>query len=590
MVLLKRLYSDTGLFDPIKFEKGINLILGEYTRTKEKRSELNGIGKSTLVRLIDFALLSDTSRKRHFDVKRHRFLNGSTVHLEFEAQGKTFTISRSFAEPNIPTFGTNASNIEIYRDQELRTILGEIFFGQDNYQGYFEKKWFRSLIRFFIKDDITNFERTDPLKFASPHINKYEAYTYNLFLLGLPNKSINQFKELKKQKTELSKQTKRISDRLKEDTGKDISQVNSELRVMDERIKSLENAMREYRFLKTYQSVEKELVSISGQISDFLRRSTLISRRLNEFRNSYEYEIEIDSEKISRIYGEIRQVFGDAVRKTLKDVIGFRQNLAESRARFLQSQEEELSSELQKITDSISSLETRRSELYKILEEKKALDGLKNSYSYLVSEKSKREQLGTSVNQLNDLNNDVVKLNERISVTVTNIFNETRKVESEISQIQTLFLDILNSAIRISNLDEAVFDIRPTPKVSSPFNITVDVPKSEALGKARLKILTYDLTVFFNIIRQQRALPNFLIHDGTFFSIDKKTTISLLNHVYSKFLQNQNMQYIITANEDEIYIPDNMKPLYGDYKFDLNKCTIAKYKDIPSEMIFKREY
>ena len=34
MVLLKRLYSDTGLFDPIKFKKGINLILGEYTRTK----------------------------------------------------------------------------------------------------------------------------------------------------------------------------------------------------------------------------------------------------------------------------------------------------------------------------------------------------------------------------------------------------------------------------------------------------------------------------------------------------------------------------------------------------------------------------
>lgn len=590
MVLLKRLYSDTDLFDPINFKRGINLILGEYTRKKEERSELNGIGKSTLVRLIDFALLSDTSRKRHFDVKKHQFLNGSTIHLELESQGKTYIISRSFAEPNMPTFGTNASNIETYRDQELRTILGGIFFGQGNYQGYFEKKWFRSLIRFFIKDDITNFERADPLKFADPHINKYEAYTYNLFLLGLPNKSINQFKELKKQKTELSKQTNRISERLKEDTGKDIAQVNSELRVMDERIKALENAMGEYRFLKTYKSVEKELISISGQISDFLRRSTLISRRLNEFRNSYEYEIEIDSERISRVYGEIRQVFGDAVRKTLKDVMGFRKDLAESRARFLQSQEEELSKELEQITGSISSLETRRSELYKILEEKKALDSLKNNYSYLVFEKSKREQLGTSVKQLNDLNNEIVKLNEKISVTVTDIFNETRKVESQISQIQTLFLDILSSAIRISNLDEAVFDIRPTPKVSSPFDITVDVPKSEALGKARLKILTYDLTVFFNIIRQKRALPNFLIHDGTFFSIDKKTIISLLNHVYSKFLQNQKMQYIITANEDEIYIPDNKKPLYGDYKFDIDECTIAKYKDIPSEMIFKREY
>jgi uncharacterized protein YydD (DUF2326 family) len=54
--MLIRIYSETNLIDAVPFHNGINIILGKYSGDKEARG-INGIGKSTLVRLVDFTLL-----------------------------------------------------------------------------------------------------------------------------------------------------------------------------------------------------------------------------------------------------------------------------------------------------------------------------------------------------------------------------------------------------------------------------------------------------------------------------------------------------------------------------------------------------
>jgi|SRR5208282_2507490 len=592
MVILKRLYSETGLFDPVKFSLGINIILGEYTRPKEERSELNGIGKSTLIRLIDFALLSDTARNRYFNINqgRYNFLKDHSIVLELEIGEKSFFIKRSFSEPKVPRFGTDIYNLQTYQEDELRIILGDLFFGKDEYQGYFEPNWFRTIIRFFIKDDINNYERKDPLKFSDSHINIFEAYLYNLFLLGLPNKAIGNYEEFKKKRNYINSQYKGLSEKLKEETGKEIQQINSEIRVLDNKIRNIEKALEEYKFLQSYEDVEDELVKLSGEISENLRKINLSKRQLAEYKQSYEYEIEIDKEKIIRTYEEIKQIFGDSVKKTLEDVFSFRKRIAEGRERFLKGKEVELTTEIDKMTDLISSLEMRRSNLYKIFDEKQAFDSLKNNYSLLIEEKSIRARLSFSMDQLNKLDEEKSKLNINISNTVSEIREEIKKVDDQIDKLSTIFLEIVTAAIRIPNSNDAVLDIRPNSNTNSPLKVTIDVPKSEALGKTRLKVLAYDLTVFFNIIQEERNLPYFLIHDGIFHAIDKKTIIGILNHIQNKFLESPKFQYIITANEDEIDVPSDKVPFYGDFNFNISDSIIARYKDIPEEMIFKREF
>ncbi len=93
MIRLKRLYSETGLFDEVKFKEGLNIILGKYSSTQK---EINGIGKSTLIRLVDYCLLSQTAKNKFFNVKTFPFLDSHNVVLEFYMQNEIYFIKRWF--------------------------------------------------------------------------------------------------------------------------------------------------------------------------------------------------------------------------------------------------------------------------------------------------------------------------------------------------------------------------------------------------------------------------------------------------------------------------------------------------------------
>jgi uncharacterized protein YydD (DUF2326 family) len=589
MVTLKKIYSETGLFDEVRFQMGINIIRGIYTRSNTEITELNGIGKSTLVRLIDYALLSDEG-KIYFNTKKRTFLKEHSVTLELAIDNKTYFIRRDFENPNKAKFGISLSALEEYIVTELRVILGGLFFGKDDYKGYFENIWFRSLIKFFIKDDINHHERKNPLKFVSSHRSDYEAYVHNFFLLGLPNKSVYDYVIYKKKVDDLRKMRSKMTAHILDDTGKRIEEISSEMMQLDKKIQSFQESLNAYKFLKSYEGVEAEIINISGDISKLLSRLTPIQKTLSEYKKSYEYEVEIDSERISKMYSEIKFIFGETIKKQLDDVISFRRTLSENRRKFLAKKETELSTEIENIKAKISGFEDKRSKLYKVLDEKQALDSIKNTYQLMVEEKTKKEKLRHSIESIDKIDEELRQQNSLISEVISNIAKDINSVRQRIDAISSTFIEIIKDCIHVIDVSEAVFDIRPSPSVRSPLKISIEVPKSEALGKQQLKILAYDLTVFFNIIENGRSLPYFLVHDGVFHGIDIKTVIRILNCVNGMFMKKNNFQYIITANENETLVPEDKKDVYGQYNFNLSDTIIATYKDVPSEMIFKREY
>ncbi|OQX76454.1 MAG: hypothetical protein B6D64_09880, partial [Bacteroidetes bacterium 4484_276] len=110
-------------------------------------------------------------------------------------------------------------------------------------------------------------------------------------------------------------------------------------------------------------------------------------------------------------------------------------------------------------------------------------------------------------------------------------------------------------------------------------------------GQSRLKIVAYDLMVFLYDIINDRKLPDFLIHDGVFHGISLKTRINTINYVYHKYLENakhKQFQYIVTFNEDEIFIPDDKTSEYGKFDFDFKKSIVAEFQDVAEKTIFKR--
>lgn len=591
-MLLKKLYSESGIIEPIPFRPGINIIQGVYTKSESERSELNGIGKSTAVRLVDFALASDSGKKHYFNTKftELEFLKGHSVTLEFEDEGKSFYVKRYFSDPSEIHFGEDNANLKPYPESEIKLILGNLFFGRSKYNGCYENKWFRELIHFFIKDDQTNRNRTNPFKFADTHNTKFEDYKLNLFLLDLPNTNTVKFDKLAKEKRNLNSQRKETIKQVQEETGKKIEEIKSEIEIIESKIQAIQQSLDKYQFLESYKNIEDDLIHLSGDISELVRKSNYLRRRLSEYKKSYEYEIEIDQQQISKIYSGIKTVFGDIVKRELSEVISFRKKLAENRQTFLVEKEIQITNELKGIEKSIGALEEKRSNYLKLLDEKKALDSVKNSYVLLSEQKANKERMLNKITSISKIEQKIFENNEEIGKTVKEINQELREVDNRIKNITKIFLKIAEVTNPEDETRGAYFDISPQTKLNSPLTIKLKIPKSDSLGRKWFELLAYDLTVFLSVINSNRKLPHFLFHDGIHQTIGPKTLVKTLNYINSMFNQKGNFQYILTANENELFIPDEKKHMYGDFNFEIQDCIIKTYKDVPKEMIFKQEY
>jgi len=588
MILLNRIYSETGLFDEVRFLPGINIILGKYSGDREGRG-VNGVGKSTLVRLIDFALLSKEA-KEFFDIKikTRSFLKDHNLILEFSMDNIIYKIKREFGNQKIAYFGLKGENLVEYSESELRDILGTKFFCLDEYNGYIDSAWFRRLMRFFIKDDINHHERKDPINFIDPNLRKSALLIYNFYLLGIPNSNIYEFNNLQERIEKLKSTVKELERKIEEETGKTVEEFRIEMLNMEERIIILEDSLKEFKFIDNYKDVERRLIELSNLISQKLASYNVLRRKLEDYQKSYTFELDIDVERVKELYYEINKELANFVKQTLDEVISFRKEIIENRRKFLIKRETELNKSINVILNDISKLEEERSKLYKLLQEEKALDSIINTYEQLINEKAKIERNMSSIRNIQEIERTIADLDIDKSIIISKIIDNIDGSKYRITELTSLFNNILRSAIFLDEkVEGAYFDVKAsTSRRNLPVDILINVPRPDALGQSRFRILAYDLMAFFNILDTRATLPHFLIHDGVFHSISKKTVINILNYIYSQHLRYTNFQYIITANEEEIIIPPNI----GDYRFDWKQMVIAKYEDIPEKTIFKREF
>jgi len=594
--MIKRLFSNTGLLlQDFKFHSGINIILGKYSGDKEATG-VNGIGKSTLIRLIDYAFISDSAEKIFFNNK-YDFLRKDehNIILEFEIENKTYFIKRDFNKKSNIYFGTLLNKLDEFEKSEFKTILTNLFLSVEKDDIFFKGERFRTIFNFFIKDDLDSGKRFDPLNFMKYNASVKEKAIYNFFLLNLPTKHLINYNELSKEYDENASAIKTAEKKIKQETGKSIQEYKSEQINIEQRIILLENSLDNYHFIEKYKDIEKQLVEVTKLINAKLTEYNSLDNKLNKIKESYNVSQNIETKEIRKIYNEVVENFGNQVAKTLDEVIDFKNNILANRKKYLIQKEDKLQKAINEILNDISNLEVKRSNFYKILDEKGALDSVKNTYEELIIEKTDLEKNIQVIKQIDEYQEMLSNLNVTISEVKLLISQELKEFESKIDELRKLFIDILKNAIFVDeSYDNAYFDIvlKPTAnRKKLPFDIEIEIPKADALGQSRLKIVAYDLMVFLYNIINNRKLPDFLIHDGVFHGISLKTRINTINYVYHKYLENakhKQFQYIMTFNEDEINVSDNMTKEYGKFDFNFQESVVAEFQDVAEKTIFKQ--
>ncbi|SFC76591.1 Uncharacterized protein YydD, contains DUF2326 domain [Parapedobacter composti] len=589
--MLIRIYSDTNLIDAVPFHNGINIVLGKYSEDKEARG-INGIGKSTLVRLVDFALLSGKAEKR-FSQRKYDFLRDDehTITLELEVQGQKYFIKRSFADTKKILFGKRPDALDEYEKSEMPKVLEGIFFPTENNEVFFEGKRYGTLMEFFVKDDLQSQQRVDPLNFVSYNANAREKALYNFYLLNLPTKTLLKYNEVSSEYERYSNTVKSLSEKIKADTGKDVQEFRTERLKIEKDITTLENSLKEYNFLANHKEIEQKLNQVISEINEQSVIYHNTNRKLEKLKSSYSDVSSIDLDKIQKLYNETVTTFGNFVKKSLDEVIDFKKQLLANRNKYLLEEEKKLQSAIDQSFKQLEKLEKNRSQLFSLLKERGALDKIESTYERLVNEKTLLERNTSIVREIDEIEEILGNANIVIAELKRDIVGELNKQKTYLDELRLLFQQILEHAIYLDEeFDNSYFDItlNPTsPRNQLPFKINLEIPKADALGQERLKIVAYDIMVFLKSRIDKRNIPDFLVHDGVFHAISYKTISNVLNYMYHKSNELHNFQYILTFNEDEIDLSrDESK--FGKFDFDWSKQVIAEYSDSEQETIFKR--
>ena len=249
--MIKRLFSNTGLLlKEYKFHPGINIILGKYSGDKEATG-VNGIGKSTLIRLIDYAFLSDSAQKI-LSNKKYDFLRKDkhSIILEFEIDNKTYFIKRDFNKKSNICFGTSLDKLDEFEKTEFKAVLTNLYLSIENDDVFFKGERFRTIFNFFIKDDLDSGKRFDPLNFMKYKASVKEQAIYNFFLLNLPTKHLINYNEQSKEYEKFNIAINTAEDKIKKETGKSIQEYKSERINIDQRIILLKNSLDNYHFIE----------------------------------------------------------------------------------------------------------------------------------------------------------------------------------------------------------------------------------------------------------------------------------------------------------------------------------------------------
>jgi uncharacterized protein YydD (DUF2326 family) len=595
--MLLRLYSETGLLlENIIFQPGINIIYGKYSKDDNAKG-INGIGKSSLVRLINYMLLSDSSEKE-FKKSKYDFLRMEqhSLILEFSVNDKKYFIKREFENEDIVWYGTIPNKLTEYDKGDILSVLSGLLIPVENNDVYLEGNKFRTLMQFFIKDDIQNKGRSDVTNFFSFTPNVIEKYIYNFYLLNLPTNSIINFNEVSKDFKTYSSALKIHEEKLKIETGRTIEEYRSEKLKLETNVAILRSRLIGYDFKDTHTELEKKLSEIITQINNNSQEYHLIGQKLKNIRESYQVNQDVDTEKIKKIYNEVQANFGTSVKKSLDEIIEFKKEILENRNKFLVKKEKELTDVMNLIFKELSKLENSRTKLLGELKEKGVLDKLEKTYENLLTEQNSLERQNLILQQVDEYNVILSDLEVALSSTKKDVLTDIQRSHSSLDELRKLFYEILEATVYMDGEPvSGYFDVAvntKSKKGSLPFKIDVSIPKSGSHGQEVLKMIAYDLMIFLNSIKQKRNFPDFLIHDGVFYGMSHKTMVNILNFINKKSAElheEKQFQYIVTFSEDEVEVPIDKKDLYGEFTFDFDNKKIIVLEDIETKMLFKRD-
>lgn len=554
-IRINRLYSESDIFDEIIFYDGINIILGEkYDDNLISGRKTNGVGKSMSIECLDFCFLSDYDKSRIAKVPKEVFPMEEYVMLDLDIGDNAITIKRNRKQAETPIIIRNGKTVTFNKLKDARDYLTELIFAELNGK---KVPSFRNLFSILLRDERSEF--TDIIKCHDLRQRIPDDFTAHLFLLGI---SLDAYKNTLEKIKEIEKIDKVLAKNKKELTqgNKKISDVKAELNELEDELNKIEEAIESFKTNESFATMEAELIDLETMLEQLRLRQKAIRHDYEKIRRMPKPE-QIDDSEIELVYNQFKSGLGDAVVKTLNEVVNFKNRVEEFQKMLINKKAKELEEQLKQIAEQIKALDDEYSEKMKIIDKKGILKNLKISLTIYETKKESISHTKFLYEQYekNDKDKKLLRLDKS-----KEILKIDADIEANSAVIESFNDTILAIHESIMGNRQCSFGIETIDKAQSKtpvqFNLRIFDDGSHSVD--RTKVFIYDMALLFNKYTRQRH-PLFLVHDNI-FDVDQDTLVRCLNYVYKEEEQYQDFQYILTLNRDKIENEERIKVINMD--------------------------
>jgi len=380
----------------IHFENGLNVI----SNNENENTSANGIGKTTLLALVNFCLggkgediFIDHENNKNINIEARDFLERNEVLLTLVLikKQKEIVINRNFLKGNKAIREINGESI---KDKDFKERLTEILFDFNKEKPSFS--WLKG----------HNFRYKN--KSVENCIDIFDGYGneiryQDLFLFKLFGKDI--FDIYNAQKIdEANKNIKAILNSITALKGFDPSKSESELGVIKNHILALEDKKSFLVLNENYEEdinhlsdLNKELKEETHKHSMFIYRKDLLEKTISELEKS---NFDEDLKVLKLIYDEYLDIKDISIHKRFEDLVNYHNSMAKNKIEFLKSNLEEIK---EKITNTSNWINKLGEEIF-IFEKK-----FKESVAF--------EEYNQMILEINQLYEEKGKLEQKIEIS-----------------------------------------------------------------------------------------------------------------------------------------------------------------------------
>ena len=555
-IRLNRLYSESNIFEEISFHDGVNIILGEkYDDSSVKGRKTNGVGKSMSIEFLDFGFLNDYEKSRIAKIPKEVFPLEENVILDLDIGDEAITIKRNRKQADQPVIIREGRTVSFDKLQDAREYQTGLIFPKLNGK---KVPSFRNLFSILMRDERSEF--TDIIKCHDLTKKIPDDLSAHLFLLGFSleayKNTLETIKEIEAVNTVIAKDKKELTQEGK----KKISDVKAELNALEDELQKLEDAIESFKTNETFDSMEADLIELEDLLDQLRKRQKALRYDYEKIRKMPKPE-QIDDREIELVYNQFKSELGNAVVKSLNEVVGFKNKIEEFQRTLVNQKAKELESQLKSIAEQIRVLDDEYSEKLKVIDKKGVLKNLKVSLKIYEAKKD-------SISHTKFLFDQYEKNEKKKRMLNLQKTQQLMEIDSEIEQNKEIMDDFIDTILEIHESimgnKECSFSLQTVDKArkKTPVELTLRIYDDGSHSVDRTKVFIYDMALLFNQYTRDRH-PLFLVHDNI-FDVDQDTLVQCLNYIYKQEEQYQDFQYILTLNRDKIENEEQRKLIQMD--------------------------